>query len=270
VRINHVGGNPSDAYTVVDNTIIRDTSLSLRSRGLMVLLLSHNTGFELNSVGISKQAKEGRDAVRTAMSELEQAGYLRRVQYREEGKWFTRLDVYRHGDASAVHATDTSRGPGNPASETQSPVRETRPGFSGAGLSGAIKKTNEEDQQELLSSPESVGGGVSDSTTEAPSQVGTASPEFPMWARAALESAPPQQRPQWVRAWRAVCSLVDTHWDPNLHLTKYLARCTELKREPTPSDWTRWFAEDEKDAAEKASKQRQHDKDNPTTNPYWE
>jgi hypothetical protein len=265
VRINHVDGNPSDAYTVVDNTIVRDAALSLRSRGLMVLLLSHNTGFELNSVGISKQATEGRDAVRTAMSELEAAGYLRHVQYRQEGKWFTRLDVYRHRNAP-----EQARGPENPASESQAPVRETRPGFSGAGKSGVIKKTNEEDQQESKSPSSGDGGAVSDSTTEEAVSHDGAAREFPMWARAALESVPPQQRTQWERAWRAICSLVDTHWDPNLHLTKYLARCTELKREPTPSDWTRWFAEDEKDAADKAAQQRKAKKDNPTHNPYWE
>jgi hypothetical protein len=122
-----------------------------------------------------------------------------------------------------------------------------------------------------LTSPISVGAGaVSDSTTEAASHDGTVM-EFPMFAREILDSSTTdQEKREWDRAWRAISSLVDTHWTPILHLTKYLARCKEMRRSPTPADWTRWFAEDEKDAADKAAKQRQQDKGNPTTNPYWE
>lgn len=271
MKINHVGGNPSEAYTVVDNTLIRDPDLSLRSRGLMALLLSHNTGFELTSVAISKQTTEGRDAVRSAMAELEAAGYLRHHRYRDGGKWFVRLDVYRHRNAPADQGVE----PEKPAPESQAPenpvLQKTRPGFSGAGFPGVYKKTKEEDQQEGSDLTFDGGAGLSSEvSTEAASQVGT--PGFPMFARAALDALNPTdtEKHEWNRAWFTITALENVTWDATLHLTKYLARCKELRKRPNPTEWTRWYVEDEAKAATELAERRRTTHDDNTTNPYWE
>jgi predicted ArsR family transcriptional regulator len=85
IRVEH-----RTQYTVIDSRTINDEALSLRSKGLLVWLLDKPDGWRVNSVEISKQCKEGRDAVRTALAELEEAGYLTREKYRgADGRWVT-------------------------------------------------------------------------------------------------------------------------------------------------------------------------------------
>jgi hypothetical protein len=85
IRVEH-----RTQFTVIDSRTINDEALSLRSKGLLVWLLDKPDGWRVNSVEISKQCKEGRDAVRTALAELEEAGYLTREKYRgADGRWVT-------------------------------------------------------------------------------------------------------------------------------------------------------------------------------------
>ncbi len=82
IRVEH-----SKDYTIISNSAIRDRTLSLKSRGLHHLLLSYPNGWEINIEHLSGQSeKDGKDAIASALKELEQAGYLTRTQVREKGK----------------------------------------------------------------------------------------------------------------------------------------------------------------------------------------
>ena len=279
MKINHIGGNPSEQYTVVDNRIVRASELSLRARGLMVLLLSHNTGFDITAEGISKQAAEGRDAVRNAFTELEMAGYIMREKFRISGQWHQRIDVYRDGSGPGKPTSANQHG--NP-SAPENPTSANQRRKTSAGGSGAIKKDQEEAPiRSALTSPDDVGGdqdgkATAESETEPHQQQQPVShgatdrvtPPFPRWAIAKLGRAGEAQAQAWQQAWATITSMVDPHWDPNLHLTKYLAQCEELRRTPTPSDWTKWYAEDETRAAQDRAKAAAADRS--SKNPYWE
>lgn len=69
-----------DHFTQVPNSWVRDNSLSLKSRGLLALILSNSKDYKLSIRGLANVAKEGRDAIRSAIKELEVAGYLIRIE----------------------------------------------------------------------------------------------------------------------------------------------------------------------------------------------
>lgn len=74
-------------FSIVSNAIIRDTNLSLKARGLFILMLSLPEGWEFSVRGLSKIAGEGLDAIRSGLHELEEQGYLSRQRKRNaEGK----------------------------------------------------------------------------------------------------------------------------------------------------------------------------------------
>lgn len=75
-----------DGFTRVPNTWIRDKRMSFKARGVLMLLLSHEAGFRVTLRSLAATATDGRDAVASAVVELERLGYLRRSQRRSQGR----------------------------------------------------------------------------------------------------------------------------------------------------------------------------------------
>lgn len=118
---------PESGFTILANEVIRDARLSWRARGLLVYLLSQPDDWKTSSLHLSRVGLEGRDAVRTALDELQKAGYVRRVRSQDElGHWITTTFVYDTPDAGRV-GTDMGTSsetcphpaPENPAPESQ-------------------------------------------------------------------------------------------------------------------------------------------------------
>lgn len=127
-----------DRFTVLPNDAIRDDRLSWKARGLLVWLLSQPAGWQASSTHLAKMAPDGRDAVRTGLAELEDAGYLRRKRYQDPlGRW--RTDTYVHD-----HPVDN---PGDSLGTT----RRTEDGYSGVGHAGALSNT-----EDLILSEEAI------------------------------------------------------------------------------------------------------------------
>lgn len=68
--------------------VLQDERLSFRALGILAHLLSLPDQWRTSATRLAAQRKEGRDAVETALAELDGAGYLsrRRIQYRN-GTW---------------------------------------------------------------------------------------------------------------------------------------------------------------------------------------
>ncbi|MBQ1576687.1 MAG: helix-turn-helix domain-containing protein, partial [Oscillospiraceae bacterium] len=71
IRVEHNAN-----YTTMSNFHLRDSRLSLRAMGLMSKMLSLPDDWDYTVAGLASICKEGRDAVRKALMELEGAGYL--------------------------------------------------------------------------------------------------------------------------------------------------------------------------------------------------
>jgi hypothetical protein len=87
---------PDGNYTVLRNSVLRDDRLSFRARGILVAILSRPDNWRTDSDSLSRAGKEGRDAIRTALKELEEFHYLYRFreQDKETGQWKSHCYVY--------------------------------------------------------------------------------------------------------------------------------------------------------------------------------
>lgn len=73
-------------YTVIDNAIFKDKSLSMKAKGLLCQMLSLPNNWNYSIAGLTTLVNDGESAVRAALKELEEAGYFRREQVRKNGK----------------------------------------------------------------------------------------------------------------------------------------------------------------------------------------
>jgi hypothetical protein len=71
-------------FVQIPNRWMRDTRLSRKARGLLAELMTHSVGWSVTLESLVDGGPEGRDAVRTAVIELEEAGYLVRTRQRAE------------------------------------------------------------------------------------------------------------------------------------------------------------------------------------------
>ncbi|MDY3030291.1 MAG: DUF6017 domain-containing protein [Clostridia bacterium] len=71
-------------FTIMSNHHLRDKKLSLKAKGLLSLILSLPEDWDYTLKGLSYICKEGIDAVRMAVKELEDAGYIERRRFRNE------------------------------------------------------------------------------------------------------------------------------------------------------------------------------------------
>ena len=78
-------------FTQIPNEWLRDSRLSLKAKGLLGQLLSHAEGWNVTIGSLAKANGCGRDSVRAAVKELEDAGYLRREQSRATGGEFAEV-----------------------------------------------------------------------------------------------------------------------------------------------------------------------------------
>jgi len=86
----------TENFTILPNHWLRDPNLSLKAIGLLAQVLSHSEGWSMSINSLAKTNNVGKDAIRTAIKELEDAGYLQRQQPRngqtnrfEESVWVT-------------------------------------------------------------------------------------------------------------------------------------------------------------------------------------
>ena len=109
IQIQRSGG-----YTVLPNGILRDTGLSLKTKGLFAIILSLPEGWDYSVAGLATVAGCGRDAIRGALKEMEAAGYLTRQRAHGEGGKFAGV-VYTIRDTAEPLS-------GNPTMDDPAPL----------------------------------------------------------------------------------------------------------------------------------------------------
>ena len=86
---------PESNWTQIRNGIIDDHRITFKATAVLIYILSKPDNWRTSTRHLSTVKKEGIDAVRTAMSELECAGYVQRRRYQDEtGKWCYDTLVY--------------------------------------------------------------------------------------------------------------------------------------------------------------------------------
>lgn len=74
---------PSREFAQIPNAWMRDARLSLRARGILAMLCTHEDGYA-QPLASMVTSREGKDAVLTAVRELEALGYLERRRGRDQ------------------------------------------------------------------------------------------------------------------------------------------------------------------------------------------
>jgi len=79
---------PESNWTQIRNEIIEDSRLTFKATAVLIFVLSKPDNWRTSTRHLASVKREGIDAIRTAMTELESAGYIKRRRYQDEGgKW---------------------------------------------------------------------------------------------------------------------------------------------------------------------------------------
>lgn len=100
-------------FTVVYRSMAQDDRLSLKARGLYVLMASLPDNWEYTIAGLAKKAGTGKDQIRTALYELMEVGYLVKEQVHGRDGKFSRNVFVLQEDAPPLSGNPTT---GNPTS----------------------------------------------------------------------------------------------------------------------------------------------------------
>lgn len=144
LRVKH-----SKNFTMITNTTIDDDRLSFRALGILVRCLSKPDHWETNVNELARgECREGRDAIETALRELECYGYLRRTRLRKpNGQWHWVSEISER-----------------PMTSTQSPARDA-----------VAEYPPEPEQQPVLDSPPSPVENISNGGEPCPGNPETVS-----------------------------------------------------------------------------------------------
>lgn len=93
-EIRNVRVLPSESFTTIRNTAVRDKHLSFRARGLLAWMLSHQTGRIITTDNMIAAGPDGIASIRTTLKELEKARYIIRARHRNKyGQWFHEMTL---------------------------------------------------------------------------------------------------------------------------------------------------------------------------------
>lgn len=124
---NHI--DFTQKFTQIPNAWVRDKRLSHRARGVLAVILSHRDGWETTTQYLVENGSEGRNAIRTALNELCDVGYLRYEPIPGEGgklvgsRYVTQIPP---GDQESTHRETENRAVGVPGAR-KSTTKNTNP-----------------------------------------------------------------------------------------------------------------------------------------------
>ena len=77
-------------FTTVFRSVAQDPRISLKARGLFLLMQSLPDDWSYSISGLAAKANTGKDTIRSALKELTDVGYLVKEQAHDSGGKFTR------------------------------------------------------------------------------------------------------------------------------------------------------------------------------------
>lgn len=131
-------------FVMLDNAAVNDDRLSFRARGLLVWLLGRPPGWAFNAERIARcSPTEGREAVLTALRELDTYGYVRRTRLRLAGGHLRTVTEVAElpelmPSPETAQPTPVEPAPAQPAPAEPTPKSgQTKPGLRKTGQSEA-------------------------------------------------------------------------------------------------------------------------------------
>jgi hypothetical protein len=132
-----------DNYTVISNDVFYDSTLSMKAKGLLCQMLSLPDNWQFSIEGLTNLVKDGKEAVRNAVLELESAGYVRREEVRVDGR-YTSIEYFVH-DYIPETSNPMSEEPMSENPTSVNPMSKNRPQLNTNTLNtkeSSTKKSN--------------------------------------------------------------------------------------------------------------------------------
>ncbi len=108
-------------FSVISNSVIRDTRLSYRARGVLLDILSRPDNWRISADSLARSGSEGRHAILTALKELREVGYMRTQKLRKDNGQFETVSIVY--DTPNYEATEVQKpNSGHPQSENRTPL----------------------------------------------------------------------------------------------------------------------------------------------------
>ena len=109
-------------YTVMSNYHLKDRTLTLKSKGLLSMMLSLPEEWNYTTRGLAAICREGVDSIGAALKELEMKGYIKRSQLRDEKGKITDTEyvIYETPQVNPQTDPDTAS-PGTEKPYTENP-----------------------------------------------------------------------------------------------------------------------------------------------------
>lgn len=136
-------------YTVMSNYHLKDKRLSLKAKGLLSQMLSLPEDWDYTLSGLASINLESKDAIRSAVQELEKAGYIRRRQTVDERGKFSSNEYIIYEQPQPLQDNPLSE---NPTTENPSPEKPLTENPTQLNT----KRTNTQKQNTDLSSTHSI------------------------------------------------------------------------------------------------------------------
>lgn len=117
--------NVDNNYTVIPNKTAQDCRLSFEARGMLALLLSLPSDWQVNNSWLVNQSCAGRDKVKKLILELIENGYMSKQQPRNQKGKFTSNDYFVYATPVNVFAVNGETVDGLAASGESDTTKET-------------------------------------------------------------------------------------------------------------------------------------------------
>lgn len=90
----HIHRSDEAGWTRLSNEMLRDPHLSLRAKGLLAQLVSHEDGWQLSLKWAERECHDGRQSIASAFKELEAAGYATKERLKDSAGKFRGWDYH--------------------------------------------------------------------------------------------------------------------------------------------------------------------------------
>ncbi|MFV0519669.1 MAG: DUF6017 domain-containing protein [Lachnospirales bacterium] len=94
-------------FTVMSNYHLKDTTLSLKAKGLLSLMLSLPENWDYTINGLATICKDGVDSIKATVKELEENGYIHRERIRNEKGHLTGTEYTIYEEPKTIIDNDT-------------------------------------------------------------------------------------------------------------------------------------------------------------------
>ena len=124
-------------YTVMSNHHLKNKDLSLKAKGLLSQMLSLPENWDYTLAGLSAINRESKDAIRSAVNELEKAGYIRRRQTVDSRGKFSGNEYIIYEQPSSASPSSGFPTTGNPSTEKPTQLKIDQVNIQEANTQGS-------------------------------------------------------------------------------------------------------------------------------------